>query len=120
MHTSTRGILQRYIYIYVISRSRITPQHIKYNSKPLDVVQSLYFGSKLPIYIYIYIYVCVCQIAYTTYVVVLNSEFYTHKVLIDNSMSVTTMRKRKNSFLKLGFRNIFGTLNIYIYCVILC
>ena len=36
-----------YIYIYIIRRS-ITPQHIKYNSKSLDVVQSPYFGSKLP------------------------------------------------------------------------
>ena len=36
-----------YIYIYIISRS-ITPQRIKYNSKSLDVIQSLYFGSKLP------------------------------------------------------------------------
>ena len=34
-------------YIYMISRRSITPQHIKYNSKSLDVVQSLYFGSKL-------------------------------------------------------------------------
>ena len=37
-----------YIYIYIISRRSITPQHIKYNSKSLDVVQYLYFGSKLP------------------------------------------------------------------------
>ena len=38
-----------YVYIYNIrSRRSITPQHIKYNSKSLDVVQSLYFGSKLP------------------------------------------------------------------------
>ena len=37
-----------YIFLYIISRRSITPQHIKYNSKSLDVVQSLYFGSKLP------------------------------------------------------------------------
>ena len=37
-----------YIYIYIISRRSITPQHIKYNSKSLYVVQSLYFGCKLP------------------------------------------------------------------------
>ena len=41
-------LLITYIYIYMISRRSITPQHIKYNSKSLDVVQSLYFGSKLP------------------------------------------------------------------------
>ena len=35
-------------YIYIISRRSITPQHIKDKSKSLDVVQSLYFGSKLP------------------------------------------------------------------------
>ena len=37
-----------HIYIYIISRRSITPQHIKYKSKSLNVVQSLYFGSKLP------------------------------------------------------------------------
>ena len=37
-----------YLCIYVISRRSITPQHIKHSSKSLDVVQSLYFGSKLP------------------------------------------------------------------------
>ena len=37
------------IYIlYIISIRSITPQHIKYNSKSLYVVQSQYFGSKLP------------------------------------------------------------------------
>ena len=36
------------IYIYIISRRSITPQHIIYSSKSMDVVQSLYFGSKLP------------------------------------------------------------------------
>ena len=38
----------------------ITPQHIKHNSKSLDVVQSLYFGSKLlssGTYKYIFIYI---------------------------------------------------------------
>ena len=46
------------ICTYIISRISITPQHIKYNLKSLDVVQPLYFGSKLPssgtynIYIY--------------------------------------------------------------------
>ena len=35
-------------YIYIISRRSITPRHIKHNSMSLDVVQSLYFGSKLP------------------------------------------------------------------------
>ena len=35
------------IYIYIISRRIITPQQIKYSSTSLDVVQSLYFGSKL-------------------------------------------------------------------------
>ena len=30
------------------NRRSITPQCIKYNSKPLDVVQSQYFGSKIP------------------------------------------------------------------------
>ena len=38
-----------YIYIHVISKRCVTPQYIKYNSKALGVVQSLYFGSKLPI-----------------------------------------------------------------------
>ena len=39
-----------YIYVskYVISRRSVTPQRTKYNSKSLDVEQSLYFGSKLP------------------------------------------------------------------------
>ena len=39
-----------YIYIYtcIISRRSIAPQHIKYYSKSLFVVQSPYFGSKLP------------------------------------------------------------------------
>ena len=37
------------MYVYIISRRSITPQHIKYSSKSLDVVQSLY------LYIYIYI-----------------------------------------------------------------
>ena len=37
-----------FIYIHIISRRSITPQHIKYNSNSLDEVQSLYFGSKLP------------------------------------------------------------------------
>ena len=37
-----------YVHIYMIISRSITPQHIKYNSKPLDVAQSLYFGSKLP------------------------------------------------------------------------
>ena len=37
-----------YVCIYIISRRSITPQHIKYSSKSLDVVQSLYFSSKLP------------------------------------------------------------------------
>ena len=32
-----------YIYIYIYAT-----QHIKYDSKSLEVVQSLYFGSKLP------------------------------------------------------------------------
>ena len=41
-------IIYAYIYIYIISRRSITPQHIKHSSKSLDVVQSLYFGSKLP------------------------------------------------------------------------
>ena len=55
------------MYIYIISRRSITPQHIKYNSKSLDVVQSLYIGCKLPKYrdcttsndfeLYIYIYI---------------------------------------------------------------
>ena len=40
-------VINIYIYICVISRS-ITPQHIKHSSKSLVVVQSLYFGSKLP------------------------------------------------------------------------
>ena len=35
------------IYVYIMCRRSITPQHIKYNSKSLDVVQSLYFGSKM-------------------------------------------------------------------------
>ena len=46
------------LYIYIISRRSITPQHIKYFSKSLDVVQSLYFGSKLPssgTYKYLYV-----------------------------------------------------------------
>ena len=34
-----------YVYIHIISRRSTTPQHIKYNSKPLDVVQSLYFAA---------------------------------------------------------------------------
>ena len=34
-----------------------------HNSKPLDVVQSLYFGSKLPSPEYIYIY-CLCWLRY--------------------------------------------------------
>ena len=42
MHTHT------HIYIYIISRRSITPQCIKHSSKSLDVVQSLYFGNKLP------------------------------------------------------------------------
>ena len=29
----------QYIYIYIISRRSITPQYIKYNSRPLDVVE---------------------------------------------------------------------------------
>ena len=52
-----------YIYICVISRRSITPQHIKYSSKSLDVVQSLYFGSKLPSSVNIYgTHTCVCVI----------------------------------------------------------
>ena len=51
-----------YTHIYIVSRRSITPQHIKYNSKSLDIAQSLYFGSKLPssgtyYYHYYYMYV---------------------------------------------------------------
>ena len=42
------SVLYIYIYIYILSRRSITPQHIKYDSMSLYVVQSLYFGSKLP------------------------------------------------------------------------
>ena len=36
-----------YIYMCIISKRGITPQCIKYNSKPLDVVDvSLYFGKQ--------------------------------------------------------------------------
>ena len=41
-------LMHTYIYVCVVSRRSITPQHIKYNSKPLDVVDSLYYGNKLP------------------------------------------------------------------------
>ena len=64
-----------YIYIYICIYIKFTEashqyciyiyMHI-YDSKSLDVVQSLYFGSKLPssgtyiyIYMHIYIYICV-------------------------------------------------------------
>ena len=40
-------LLFSYVYIYIISRRIMTPEHMKYNSKSLDVVQSPYFGSKL-------------------------------------------------------------------------
>ena len=37
-----------YMHTYIISKRGITTQHIKCNSKPLGVVQSLYFDNKLP------------------------------------------------------------------------
>ena len=39
-----------YIYIYIISRSSITPQRIKYSSKSLDVFMYIY------IYVYVFMY----------------------------------------------------------------
>ena len=38
----------QFIHIYLCIYNKVTEQHIQYNSKSLDVVQSLYFGSKLP------------------------------------------------------------------------
>ena len=37
-----------YLYMYIYNKFTEASQHIKYSSKSLDVVQSLYFGSKLP------------------------------------------------------------------------
>ena len=66
------------IYIYIISKGSITPQHIKYNSKSLNVVQSLYFG-KLPkyrdcttsndfeLYIYIHEIIKLLELIYNIY-----------------------------------------------------
>ena len=47
-HIGMTAYVYIYTYIYIISRRSITPQRIKYNSKSLEVVQSLYFDSMLP------------------------------------------------------------------------
>ena len=117
---SIKHIITIYIHIYIISRRSITPHHIKYNSKPLDVFQSLYFGSKLPssgIYIYNDMQNVIRDLRNTAYWIVINKsinetakrmfkdnpieyiqcpEFFTTPVVIISGTTSTELNKGTN------------------------
>ena len=132
-----------YIYIYyIISRRSITPQHIKYNSKSLDVVQSLFFGSNdegslLPkcrdcttsndFELYIYIYIILIYIYYVIIYIYINI-IYIYNIYNSKSLNVVQSlyfgSKLPSSLLPkyvkmLLYKYIYNQCNIiYIYYII--